>query len=256
VKLPTMNLDGKTVIVTGAGRGIGRTLALGLASAGANIVAVSRTQEQVDEVAAEIKEMGREALSLSVDVTKMADLDNMVKKTIEQFGTVDVLVNNAGVTKKIPAEELTEEDWDVVMDTNLKGMFFCAQKVGKKMIKQEKGSIVNLASVGSKVAISNSVAYCGSKGGLLQITKVLAVEWAKYNVRVNGVGPAYIETPLLTWIKDQPDVYSKITNRTPMGRMGKPEEILGAVQYLASDAASYVTGETIFVDGGLLSYGV
>ncbi|KKM09113.1 hypothetical protein SY88_20430 [Clostridiales bacterium PH28_bin88] len=256
MQLPSMNLEGKTAIITGAGRGIGKSLALGLGAAGANVVAVSRTQEQVDEVASELRSMGHQALALSVDVTVMDSLQVMVEKTLEAFGKIDILVNNAGVTVKKPAEDVTENDWDTVINTNLKGMFFCAQAVGRQMIKQRSGSIINLSSIGSKVAISNSVAYCASKGGLAQVTRVLAVEWAKYNIRVNAVGPAYIETPLLKWIKDQPEAYGRITGRTPMGRMGHPDEIIGAVLYLASDASSYVTGETIFVDGGLLAYGI
>lgn len=254
--LPSMSLEGKTALVTGAGRGIGRAIALSLGAAGANVIAVSRTKEQVDEVVTELKAHGKNALSMKVDVTVKDDLQKMVDKSVETFGGIDILVNNAGVTRKKPAEEVTEEDWDFVINTNLKGMFFCAQAVGRQMIKQNSGSIINIGSVASKVAISNSVAYCASKGGLLQITKVLAVEWTKYNIRVNAVGPAYIETPLLEFIKDMPELYGKITGRTPMGRLGRVEEVIGAVLYLASDASSYVTGETIFIDGGLLAYGI
>jgi len=256
VYLPSMSLEGKTALVTGAGRGIGRAIALSLGAAGANVIAVSRTKEQVDEVVTELKAHGKNALSMKVDVTVKDDLQKMVDKSVETFGGIDILVNNAGVTRKKPAEEVTEEDWDFVINTNLKGMFFCAQAVGRQMIKQNSGSIINIGSVASKVAISNSVAYCASKGGLLQITKVLAVEWTKYNIRVNAVGPAYIETPLLEFIKDMPELYGKITGRTPMGRLGRVEEVIGAVLYLASDASSYVTGETIFIDGGLLAYGI
>ena len=254
--LPSMSLEGKTALVTGAGRGIGKAVALSLGAAGANVVAVSRTKEQVDEVVEELRSHGIKGLALKVDVTVLDDLQKMVDQSVEAFGGIDILVNNAGVTRKKPAEDVTEEDWDFVLNTNLKGMFFCAQAVGKQMIKQRSGSIINMASVGSKVAISHSIGYCASKGGLLQITKVLAVEWTKYNIRVNAVGPAYIETPLLEFIKEMPELYGKITGRTPMGRMGKVEEVIGAVLYLASDASSYTTGETIFVDGGLLAYGI
>ena len=256
MNLNRFSLQNKVAIITGAGRGIGRTLAIGLSEAGADVVIVSRTIDQVEQVASEIKKLGNKVLPLKVDVTNQKDLSFMVDQTIEKFGKIDVLVNNAGVTIKKPSLEISQEDWDYIMDTNLKGMFFCAQIVGRNMVSNKSGSVINISSVASQVAIKNSSIYCASKGGLMQITKALAIEWAEYNVRVNAIAPAYIDTPLLSWLKDKPEVLNSIENRTPMARLGKPDEILGSAIFLASDAASYITGETIYVDGGLLAYGI
>ncbi len=251
-----LNLAGKTAIITGAGRGIGKAIALKLAEAGADIVPVSRTLDEIEAVAEEARRMGRQALPLTMDVTKQDDIDSMVEKAVAKFSKIDILINNAGVTVKKPSEDVTEEDWDRILNTNLKGVFFCAQKVGMQMIKQNKGAIVNMASIASRVAITNSVVYCVSKGGVLQLTRVLAIEWAKHNIRVNAIGPAYIETPLTAGLLNNPELLQTIKARTPMGRIGKPDEISEAALFLASDAASYITGEILYIDGGLNAYGI
>ncbi len=250
------NLTGKSAIITGAGRGIGKAIALKLAEAGADIVPVSRSFDEIEVVAQEARLMGRLALPLTMEVTKQADIDSMVEKTMAKFGKIDILINNAGVNLKKPSEDVTEEDWDRILNTNLKGVFFCAQKVGRQMIKQKSGAIINMASIASRVGITNSVAYCVSKGGVLQLTRVLAIEWAKHNIRVNAIGPAFIETPLTAGVLGNPETLQTIKSRTPMGRIGKPDEISDAALFLVSDAASYITGEILYIDGGLNAYGV
>jgi NAD(P)-dependent dehydrogenase (short-subunit alcohol dehydrogenase family) len=251
------SLKGKTSIVTGAGRGIGRSIALGLADAGSNVVVCSRTTTELEELADEIKAKGVESLVVPCDVSKEGDIDHVIQKTLEYFPSIDVLINNAGITKKHPAEEYPLEDWNQILAVNLTGVFQFAQKVGKVMLEQGKGSIVNISSIASQQAIKKSLAYAASKGGVNMLTKNLAAEWADKGVRVNGIAPAYIETPLVVAVKNHREGFADdIINRTPMKRMGQPEELAGAAIFLASDASSYVTGETIFVDGGWTALGL
>ncbi|SFG63921.1 gluconate 5-dehydrogenase [Desulfotomaculum arcticum] len=249
------NLNNKVAIVTGAGRGIGKAIALGLAEAGANVVLASRTREQLEELAEEIKYV--KTLVVPADVTKVADVKNLLNKTLEAFRKVDILINNAGITIKKPALEMQEEDWQKIMDINLKGEFLCARIIGEQMVKQKSGSIINMASVGGHLGLIGSLGYCATKGGILQMTRVLASEWAKDNVRVNAVSPGYVETELVEGaMSARPELREKIINRTPMGRLAKPEEIVGASIFLASDASTYVTGISLIVDGGMSAFGV
>jgi NAD(P)-dependent dehydrogenase (short-subunit alcohol dehydrogenase family) len=251
------NLTGKTAIVTGAGRGIGRSVAVGLAKAGANIVVCSRTESELTEVAQEISNSGREVLVVPCDVTRPQDIQYVINETVERFGVIDILINNAGMTIKRPAEEYTLEDWNQILAVNLTGVFLFAQAAGREMIKQGNGKIINISSVAARTAVTGSIAYCASKGGVDMVTKGLAVEWAAYGVRVNGIAPAYIETPLVKAIKEtRSDFASKVEARTPLARMGNPDEIVGAAMFLASDASSYTTGETILVDGGWVAVGL
>jgi NAD(P)-dependent dehydrogenase (short-subunit alcohol dehydrogenase family) len=251
------SLKGKTSIVTGAGRGIGRSVALGLAEAGSNVVVCSRTTTELEELAAEIEAKGVEALVAPCDVSKEGDIDRVINQTLEKFNSIDILINNAGVTKKHPAEDFPAEDWNQIISVNLTGVFQFAQKVGKVMIEQGSGSIVNVSSVASQTAIKKSIAYAASKGGVNMLTKNFAAEWADKGVRVNGIAPAYIETPLVEAVKNHRKGFADdIANRTPMGRMGRPDELIGAAIFLASDASSYITGETIFVDGGWTALGL
>lgn len=251
------NLSGKTAIVTGAGRGIGKSIALGLAEAGANVVLSSRTQSELEEVANEIRRIGTESFVIPCDVTKPEDIKQVVVETKNRFGSIDILINNAGMTIKTPAEEYELDNWNRIIAVNLTGVFLFAQYAGREMIKQNHGRIINISSVGSTTALTGSVAYCASKGGVNMLTKVLAVEWAKYGVNVNGIAPAYIETPLAKTVSDaKEDFTAKVQERTPLGRMGYPNELAGAAVFLASDAASYMTGETIFVDGGWTALGL
>lgn len=251
------SLEGKTAIVTGAGRGIGRSIALGLAEAGSNVVVCSRTTSELEELAVEIKAKGVEALVVPCDIQNPAAIDHVIQQTMDQFGSIDVLINNAGITKKHPAEEYPLEDWNQILNVNLTGVFLFAQKVGQVMLNQGKGSIINISSVSSKQAVTKSIAYGATKGGVNMLTKTFASEWADKGVRVNGIAPAYIETPLVLAVKNHREGFAEdIINRTPMKRMGKPEEIVGAAIFLASEASSYVTGETIFVDGGWTAIGL
>lgn len=244
-------------IVTGASRGIGRSVALGFAKAGSHVVICSRTTTELEELKTEIEKLGGNALIVPCDVSKPEDIDHVVNETLKEFGRIDTLINNAGITKKHEAENFPLEDWEQIININLTGVFLFAQKVGKVMLEQKSGSIVNISSIGSQQALTKSVAYTATKGGVSMVTKNLAVEWADQGVRVNAVAPAYIETPLVKGIKDhRPGFYEEIVNRTPMKRLGKPEEIVGTCIFLASEASSYITGETIFIDGGWTAIGL
>lgn len=251
------NLKNKIAIVTGAGRGIGRDISLGLAEAGCHLVVCSRTESELNSLADEIRKLGSKVIVAKCDISKPEDIDNVIERTLDEFGKIDILINNAGLTKKHPAEDFPLEDWNQIIQVNLTGVFLFAQKAGKVMLDQGQGSIINISSVASKQAITSSIAYGASKGGVNMLTKTFASEWANRGVRVNGIAPAYIETPLVKAIKDHREDFSNdILKRTPMNRMGEPREIVGAVIFLASDASSYVTGETIFVDGGWTSIGL
>ncbi|MDK2823954.1 MAG: hypothetical protein PWQ67_768 [Clostridia bacterium] len=253
MKIPTFDLTNKVAIVTGATKGLGYGMALALAQAGANIVVVSRTPADCDRVAFEIKSMGRDALALPTDVSNPESINNLVNKTLEKYEKIDILVNNAGtaITKK--AEDLTEENWDHVMNINLKGVFMLTQAVGRVMIDQQKGKIINIASIFGFVGDKSVLPYLVSKGGVLQLTRGLALEWARYNIQVNAVAPGYVMTPMNEKELNDEKVYNYITKKIPMRRLGEIHEIAGAVVYLASDAANYVTGSTITVDGGWLA---
>lgn len=251
--LDKMRLTGKIAVVTGASRGLGRAMALGLAEAGADIALVSRGMERLKIVASEINQLGRKAISISADVANLDHVNAMVERTVDEFGRIDILVNNAGTTVRMSAEEFTEEAWDKVLDVNLKGAFFCAQAVGKVMIKQRSGKIINTASLLSVIGVPNTAAYGVSKGAISQMTKTLAVEWAKYNINVNAIGPGYFRTDLTKPLQDDETRSAQILSRIPMQRWGDPEELKGAVVFLASEASSYMTGQTIYVDGGWLA---
>jgi NAD(P)-dependent dehydrogenase (short-subunit alcohol dehydrogenase family) len=246
------DLSGKVAIVTGAGRGLGRTIALGLADHGADIVAVSRTTAQVEGVASEISAKGRKAIALRADTSRKADVDQMVAKTVEGWGRIDVLVNNAGIDIIKPAVDYTEAEWDQVVDINLKGYFLCAQAVGRQMIAQRAGSILMNSSIAGSVGISWLVPYASAKGGVNQLTRTLAAEWAQHGVRVNAFAPAYFENVMqgAEHIHRDEAKERHIREWTPLGRRGKGEELIGPCVFLASEASSYVTGHILMVDGG------
>jgi NAD(P)-dependent dehydrogenase (short-subunit alcohol dehydrogenase family) len=245
------DLSGKVAIVTGSGRGLGKTMALGLAQHGADVVAVSRTQAEVEKTAAEITALGRKALALRVDTSVKADVDRMVAKAVETWGRIDVLVNNAGIDIIKPAVDYTEAEWDQVLDINLKGYFLCAQAVGRQMIEQGRGSIAMNSSIAGSIGVSWLVPYASAKGGVNQLARTLAVEWARHGVRVNVFAPAYFENVMAGAENiHNEDKERHIREWTPMGRRGRAEELIGPVVFLASDASSYVTGNILMVDGG------
>lgn len=256
-RMVLFNVKDTVTVVTGASRGIGRSVALGFAEAGSKVVICSRTTSDLEELKSEIEEKGGIAHMVPCDVTTPYDIDNVVNETLKEFGRIDTLINNAGITKKYDAENFPLEDWQQIMEINLTGVFLFAQKIGKVMLEQGSGSIINISSIASQQALKKSIAYTASKGGVSMITRNLAVEWAHKGIRVNAVAPAYIETNLVKEIKEhRPGFYQDIINRTPMKRLGTPEEIIGVCIFLASEAASYITGETIFVDGGWTALGL
>ena len=246
--LKRFDLTGKTAIVTGASRGLGKAMALGLAAAGANIVItdVLDTKETVKE----IEVLGAKAMGLKVDVTKLKDIDNMVKKTMQKFKKIDILINNAGIYYATPVASMTEKDWDKIISVNLKGNFMCARAVGKEMIKQKSGAIVNTASVAGIMAFAQSAAYNASKAAIIMLTKTLATEWAAYGIRVNAICPGVFATDMTKGLLTDKGFQTMVKTKIPMARYGTPDELMGAVLYLASDASSYTTGHALVVDGG------
>jgi len=251
--LDDFGLEGRAAIVTGAGRGLGRAIALGLAEAGADLVLAGRTRETLESAAAEIRGLGRSALVFPMDVARPQEQDALVSAAVERFGAIHVLVNNAGVTHRAPAEDYPEEEWDRVMNVNLKAAFLLMQKVGRRMIRQGGGSIINVGSLISVIGMPRIPAYGASKAGLEELTRCLAVEWARYNIRVNAIRPGYFRTDMTRGLDRDPDRGPKIRLRIPMQRWGEPEDLKGVVVFLASPASSYITGVSIPVDGGWLA---
>lgn len=248
-------LTGKTAIVTGASRGIGEAIAKGFAKAGADLILVSRNLTALERVAKEIEDTGRKAFPMAVDIGKAEEIRRAVDTTMKIFPRIDVLVNNAGISPVLKkAEKMDLKDWEEIVRVNLTGTFLFCQAAGNVMIQQGGGKIINMVSVGAVVGFPRQIGYCATKGGILQLTKVLAIEWTRYNIQVNAIGPAYLETELTKGMRESKTISENLLRRTPMGRFGKPEEIVGAAIYLASDASSYVTGQTLFVDGGWLSF--
>ncbi|MBP1961705.1 SDR family NAD(P)-dependent oxidoreductase [Paenibacillus aceris] len=253
--LPSFLLHNKVALVTGAGRGIGRALAIGLAEAGADVAIFARTAIDLEDVAGEIRALGRNAYPYQVDVTNRVQIEEAVERIIEKAGRLDILINNAGMNIRSQALAVTDEEWDTIMQTNLKSAFLCSQIVGHHMKQQEYGRIINIASVAGQVALRTGVVYAATKAAMIQMTKVLALEWGKYGINVNSSGPWYFKTPLTEKILADPDYLSDIIARTPLQRVGELEELVGPAVFFASDAANYVTGQTLFVDGGMTIYG-
>ncbi|SEN03652.1 gluconate 5-dehydrogenase [Mesobacillus persicus] len=252
------NLDRKTAIITGANGGIGKSIARGFANYESNLVLCDLTLTGLEEFAEELRDKGAKVLVIPCDVTNLNDIKNVVNMTLEKFSTIDILVNNAGITsKRTPAEEFPLEIWQKILEVNLTGVFMFTQEVGKVMLEQGKGSIINLSSAASQQAVTGSLAYSVSKSGVNMVTKAFASEWAERGVRVNGIAPYYTDTPILAAIKEiDKEFMEKVISKSPMRRMGKPEEIAAGVLFLASDASSYMTGETISIDGGAQARGI
>ena len=251
-----LNVSGKIAVVVGGTSGIGRALALGLAEAGADVVPTSRRAEQVNDTVARVEAMGRRSLALPCDVADRGSLEDVLRQTIATLGTVDILVNCAGKTKRGPTLDFDESIWQDILDTNLTGTLRCCQVFGRHMIAQGRGKIINIASLSSFVALQEVAAYAASKAAVASLTKSLAIEWARYGICVNAIAPGVFRTALNAELLDSTGRGKEFLLRTPMGRFGKLEELVGAAVYLASDASSFVTGEILTVDGGFLASGV
>jgi NAD(P)-dependent dehydrogenase (short-subunit alcohol dehydrogenase family) len=251
MSLDVFKLNGRVAIVTGSKRGLGFVMAQALAEAGASVVVTSRTLEDAQQSASMIAEAtGQHTLGLAVDVTRAEQVEAMVQDVVKEFGRIDILVNNAGINIRKPITEFDEESWDLVQNTNLKAPFLCARAVGRVMKEQRYGRVINLASMLGMVALPERGAYCSSKGGLIQLTKVLALEWAAYNITVNALCPGPFATELNTLVMNNPQANQFFLNHIALGRWGKPEELKGAIVFLASDAASFMTGANLVIDGG------
>ncbi len=251
-----LELNGRTAVVIGGTSGIGRAIAHGMAEAGADVVCTSRREEQVDVAAAEIEAIGRRTLRVTSDVSDKSSIESLLAECSAAFGKVDILVNSAGRTKREPTLDLDEETWNAILETNLTGTLRTCQVFGRHMIANGYGRIVNIASLSTFVSLFEVAAYSASKAAVASLTKSLAIEWAKHGVNVNAIAPGVFRTALNEKLLDESERGREFLTRTPMGRFGKVEELAGAAVFLASDAASYVTGEVLVVDGGFLASGV
>lgn len=248
----SMRVDDKIAIVTGSGSGIGQALAIGLANYGADVVVTELPgkEELAEKTASEVRALSKCALVAPLDVTSLKSIQELVDKTVKEFGRVDILVNNAGINIPKPALEVTEKDWDLVLDINLKGTFFCSQAVARDMIKRKYGKIINIVSQNGVVGYYKRAAYCSSKAGQVNLTRVLAIEWAPYGINVNAMGPTFVKTPLTEVTFADKEIAEDIMRRIPIGRLATLEDMVGAVVFLASPASDMVTGHTLLVDGG------
>jgi NAD(P)-dependent dehydrogenase (short-subunit alcohol dehydrogenase family) len=247
------HLTDKIAIVTGGGSGIGRRVAMAFSEFEAKLISADIDQKAADLVVSKIKGQGGEAIAIRMDVTHPDEVHEMVNTVLSTFGRIDILFNNAGISIRGPAESFPLEDWNKVIGVNLTGMFTCAQAVGRVMIKQGKGKIINTASVSAKLGHPGNLAYSAAKHGVVGMTKVMAVEWGKYGVSVNCIGPGVIKTAMTMKAFSDPEKYQELVRKVPLGRLGEPDDLIGAVVFLASEASNYVTGQTIYIEGGRMS---
>jgi NAD(P)-dependent dehydrogenase (short-subunit alcohol dehydrogenase family) len=253
--LPSFSLDNKTAVITGAGRGIGRALSIGLAEAGADVVLLSRTKNDLEETAALIQETGRKAHVIPADVTSREEIKKVVQYIENQGLKIDILINNAGMNIRSNAFEVTDEEWETIMETNLKSAFMMSQEIGSHMKDNGGGKIINISSVAGHVALRTGVVYASTKAAMIQMTKVLAFEWGKHNINVNSIGPWYFKTPLTEELLKNKEYVDDILAVTPLNRVGELQELVGPAVFLSSAAGNYVTGQTLFVDGGMTIQG-
>ena len=248
--LELFDLSDKLAMVTGATRGLGEVSAKALAKAGADVAVCGRDLSGLERVSKDIKKMGRESTGFVFDVTSSNSVRDGVDRILDHFGRIDILVNNAGVNYRTFLLDYPEEQWDLVINTNLKGYFLVAQAVAPQMLERGYGKVINMSSIMGKVGLPEQLAYAASKGGVNQITKVMALEWAKEGIRVNAIGPTYFETELVAQLRNDPERFRSIVERIPMGRWGRPSELEGVVIFLAAPASDFITGQTIYIDGG------
>ncbi len=245
-----LKLDGKVALVTGGGRGLGRAMAQALAEAGADVVVVSRTVQEIEETADSIRKMGRKALAIPTDILQIQQVEKAVQITLKEFGKIDILVNNSGVAVVKPLLDLTLEEWNQVIQTNLTGVFIVSKTVGRHMAERRQGKVINMASVAGVRGVTTLSAYAASKAGVINLTRCMAAEWVKYNIRVNAIAPGYFYTSMSAPGLDNEKIREAILSKIPLRRVGQPEELGPLVVYLASEASDFMTGETIFIDGG------
>lgn len=248
--LDLFSLKGKVAIVTGAAQGIGREIALGFAQYGADIAAVDLNEERLQTLKSEIGALNRRCLTLHVDLADVGQIERMAQRTVDEMGRIDILANIAGVNVHKAAEEMTEQDWDFVQDINLKALFFCCQAVGKVMLKQGSGRIINMGSAFGVVGFGGRTAYASSKAAVSNLTKTLALEWSAKGIHVNALAPGPVWTEARHELFSNPEFYANLLKKVPINRTAKPAEIVGPAIFLASEASSFVTGETLLVDGG------